>query len=70
MNFLENLMSKLSIPGLVLLTLGAVLIFQSEKLCRLVFKENADKVLLPMTILGLALALFGALILLDFIPGL
>ena len=39
----EKILSRLSVPGVTLLVLGAVLGFQAEKLCRLVLKEKADK---------------------------
>lgn len=65
----EKILSRLSVPGVTLLVLGAVLGFQAEKLCRLVLKEKADKVALPMRLLGLLMALLGALILLDVFPN-
>lgn len=69
-SFWEKVMGRLSVPGLLLVTAGAVLVFQAEKLCRLLFKDNGEKAVLPVRILGLALAVFGTVILLDWIPGL
>jgi hypothetical protein len=47
-----------------------VLVLQAAKLCRLLFKDNGEKVILWVKILGLVLAVLGTVILLDWIPGL
>ncbi|MEA5015751.1 MAG: hypothetical protein VB099_14450 [Candidatus Limiplasma sp.] len=70
MSFWEKMMGRLSVPGLLLVTAGAVLVVQAAKLCRVLFKDNGEKLILPVKILGLALAVLGAVILLDWIPGL
>lgn len=60
----QTVRSRLSIPGLALLLLGAVL-------CTLVPKHiKGERAALAARLGGLALAVVGALILLDLIPGL
>lgn len=60
----QTVRSRLSIPGLALLLLGAVL-------CMLVSKRiKGERASLAARLGGLALAVLGALILLDLIPGL
>ena len=70
MSFWEQVMGRLSVPGLLLVPAGVVLVFQAAKLCRLLFKDNGDKAVGPVKLLGLALVVLGAVILLDWIPGL
>ena len=70
MNYWDKVASRLSIPGLALVALGALLCYEAPKLCRLVFKERGDRAVTPMKVAGVVIALLGALVLLDFIPGL
>ncbi|MBQ7866599.1 MAG: hypothetical protein IJ354_00420 [Clostridia bacterium] len=63
MNWQKSL-SRLSIPGLVLLVLGAVVCTQANKLLK------SERLILAARIAGIVLALAGTMILLDFIPGL
>ena len=65
----QKVLSRLSVPGLTLLLAGAILVTQSAKLCRLVFKQNPERATLWLRVLGLAAAVLGAVILLDLIPG-
>ena len=55
---------RLSIPGLILLVLGAVAATQAGKYCK------SERLCMAARIAGLASALLGAVILLDLIPGL
>lgn len=60
----QTVRSRLSIPGLALLLLGAVL-------CMLAPRHiKSERAALAARLGGLALATLGALILLDLIPGL
>lgn len=59
----QRIVSKLSVPGLALLLAGAVLCLAAPKWCK------KEKQALPCKAAGLALALLGAVILLDIIPG-
>lgn len=43
---------------------------QATRLCRFVLRDRGERAVLPVRIAGLALALLGALILLDVFPGL
>ncbi|MDD3410632.1 MAG: hypothetical protein PHY12_07455 [Eubacteriales bacterium] len=70
MTYWEKVASRLSVPGLALIVVGALLCAQAQRLCTLAFKEKGARLVLPAKIAGVALALLGALIMLDFIPGL
>lgn len=70
MGYWERVSQRLSVPGLIVLAVGILLITQAAKLCRLALKEKGEKVILPLKIFGLVLVVLAALILLDFIPGL
>ncbi len=69
MSYWEKVITRLSVPGIILITAGIVLFFQSGKVSQWIFREKAERAALPVKLLGLLLAVFGALILLDFIPG-
>ena len=60
----QKVLSRLSIPGVILLALGAVACTQAPKFCK------SERLAVIVRIAGLVLALAGTLILLDFIPGL
>ncbi len=64
----EKILSRLSVTGLSILLVGLLLGFGANKLCTLIFKEKADKWVLPCKLVGLALSIWAALILLDVIP--
>jgi len=70
MGFWDRVMGRLSVPGLLLLTAGVVLVLQAAKLCRLVLRDNGERVIPWVKVLGLVLAVLGSVILLDWIPGL
>ena len=59
----QKILSKMSPLGLLLLLAGAALCFAAPKACR------RQGLVLPLKAAGLALALAGAVILLDVIPG-
>jgi len=60
----QKVLSKLSIPGLILLALGAVAATQANRLCK------NERLCMAVRIAGLIAALLGAAILLDVFPGL
>ena len=66
----EKGLSRVSVPGITLLLVGAVLCVQATRLCRFVLHDRGERAVLPVRIAGLVLALLGALILLDVFPGL
>lgn len=70
MGYWERVIQKISVPGLLCLAAGALLCLQSTRVCRLIWKEQGEKFIFPLKIIGLVLVLLGAVILLDFIPGL
>ena len=59
----QKVMERLSIPGLILLALGAVAAAQAGKYCK------SERLCVIARIAGLVSALLGAVILLDLIPG-
>ena len=67
---MERVLSRASLPGLALLALGAWWILGAQGLCRVVFGEKGQRFVMPLKGLGMILAIVGALIVLDFIPGL
>ncbi len=66
----DQILERLSITGITLLVLGIWISMQASTVCRLVLKEHSERFITPMKMAGLALAILGAIILLDFIPGL
>ena len=60
----QKVLSRLSIPGLILLALGAVAATQAPKYCK------SERLCMTVRIAGLVSALLGSAILLDIIPGL
>ena len=66
----DQIFSRLSVTGVTLMLAGLVLGLYATKLVRFVFRERGERLVLPVRLIGLALAVFGALVLLDFIPGL
>ena len=60
----QKVLSKLSIPGIALLALGAVAATQASRFCK------SERLCMAVRIAGLILALLGAVIMLDLIPGL
>lgn len=66
----EKVLSRLSVPGITLLLAGAVLCAQATRLCRFVLRDRGERAVLPVKIVGLVMALLGAMILLDVFPGL
>ena len=66
----QKTLSRLSLPGLLLLALGAVLCLRPAWALRLFPAGRRERLQTPVRFAGLAAALLGALIMLDFIPGL
>lgn len=64
----NGVLARLSVPGLILLVAGAVLGYGARRLAPLFFGKGGDRAVTPMKVVGLGLALLGALILLDIIP--
>ena len=70
MTYWDKVSSRLSVPGLLLLAVGALLCFLAPRICAWLWKKRGDRAVMPVKVVGLVLALAGALILLDFFPGL
>ena len=60
----QKIVDRLSIPGMILLVLGAVAASQAGKYCK------NERLKMIARVAGLVSALLGTVILLDFIPGL
>lgn len=65
----SQILERLSVPGLTLLAVGAALGYLAQPLCARLPQRWRGRAVLPARLIGLALALAGAVILLDFIPG-
>ncbi len=70
MTYWQGVLSRLSVPGIALLALGAALIGLAPKLAGLFSKRGGGRAVTPLKVAGLALAVLGALILLDVFPNL
>ena len=68
MTYWEGVLARLSVPGIILMAVGALLYYEAPKVCQLVLKENGERAVVPMKGIGLVMVLLGVLILLDFIP--
>ena len=66
-SYLAKVGSRLDITGLLLLAAGAALTFGSAKVAERLFPNKTNLAGTVMKFVGLALAVVGALILLDFI---
>ena len=66
----DAIFSRLSVTGVTLLLGGALLSLYATKAARFLFRDGGERLVLPIRLIGLAIAVFGTLILLDFIPGL
>lgn len=67
LSYIEKVLSRLNIPGLILLIAGAVAVFASEGIVEKISPEKKDKANLIFKTAGLIAALAGVLILLDVI---
>lgn len=63
----DKILSKLSVPGLILVALGAVMCFGAGWLAGKLFKRHKEKAALWLKWAGLALAVLGSLDLLDIL---
>lgn len=63
----EKVLSRLNIPGLALLILGAVLVYTSSPLTRRLFPEKQEIWNLVFKGIGCVVCLIGALLLLNLI---
>ena len=66
MSYWDGVLSRLSVPGMVALAVGALMCWEAPKLAKLVFKEGGDRAVLPLKVAGLALAVVGAVLCLGF----
>jgi hypothetical protein len=66
----DQIFSRLSVTGVTALLCGALVCLYATKLVRFIFRERGERLVLPVRLAGLALAVFGVIVLLDFIPGL
>ena len=69
-NYWQDVLARLSVPGLILALLGAILCYGAPKIAPRIWKQGGDQAIMPMKVAGLALAILGVLILLDVFPNL
>lgn len=67
MTYGEKLLAKLSLPGIGLTLLGAVMVYASRPIGGWLFPGKGEKASLALKGVGCVMALIGMLILLDFI---
>ena len=65
-SYLQGVLSRISIPGLVLILAGAAVCFGAHRLAPRLFKNNADNAVLPLKLGGLLLVLIGVALTLIF----
>jgi len=70
MDYWQGVLSRLSVPGVILVVVGAVLCFAAPGLSARLWKRGGERAVTPMKVAGLAMAVLGALILLDVFPNL
>ena len=69
-DYWQDVLARLSVPGLILALLGAILCYGAPKIAPRIWKQGGDQAIMPMKVAGLALAILGVLILLDVFPNL
>ncbi len=67
MSYIEKVLSRLDLSGLILLIAGAVAVFSSGRIVEKIGLEKKEKISLIIKAAGFVAALAGALILLDVI---
>jgi len=68
MTYWQGVLSRISVPGLILLALGVVLCLGAERIAGWIWKQGGDRATTPLKVAGLVLAAVGALVCLKFIP--
>lgn len=67
MTYGEKVLSRLSVPGLALLALGAVLVYAARPISARLFPARGEQAALGLKAAGCAAVLAGALLLLDIL---
>ncbi len=67
-DYWQGVVSRLSVPGLVLLGLGVVIGYGAPKIAAWLWKSKAERAALFLRVAGLVLAILGTLMLVDIIP--
>lgn len=67
MTYWEGVLSRLDVPGLVLLILGAMVGYGSKPIMEKIFHRQGQKEQLLLKAAGCVLALLGALLLLNIL---
>ena len=67
MSYLEKVASRLDLAGLILLIVGAVLVYASSPIAGKICTKNKDKTNLIIKAAGCVVALIGTVILLELI---
>lgn len=70
MTYWQGVLSRLSVPGILLLIVGAALTLWAPKVAGLFSQKGGERAVTPLKVVGMALAVLGALILLDVFPNL
>ncbi len=67
MDYGAKVLSRLNVPGLALLIVGAVLVYASMPIVRRLFPARVDRANVIVKGIGCAICMIGALLLLDLI---
>ena len=62
MTYWQGVLSRVNIPGLVLLALGAGMCFGAARIAGWLGKRGGDRAVMPLKVAGLVLAVVGAFI--------
>jgi len=65
-SYLQGVLSRISIPGLILILVGAAVCFGAHRLAPRLFPNDAEKAVLPLKLGGLVLAIAGVALTLIF----
>ena len=66
MSYWNGVLSRLNLPGIALLLLGALLTYGAPRLAPRFFPKGGDRAVMPLKVAGLALAVVGAVLCLGF----
>jgi hypothetical protein len=67
-DYWQGVVSRLSVPGLVLLGIGVAVGYGAPKIAAWLWKGKGERAVLFVRVTGLALAILGTLMLVDIIP--
>lgn len=67
MQYLDKVKSRLDVPGLIIIVTASLMVYFSNRIAEKLFSGHISAASLVIKVTGCALALFGALVLLDIV---